>query len=430
MRESLLAATSAAMEVCAAMQQIDTSRAQAGPGFAEFVALIAFMMALTALSIDIMLVALPDIDAAFALPDHNQRQYVVTAYLLGFAVGQPVYGPLSDWYGRKPLLYFGTGLFAAGAVLACFAPDFTVLLAARAVQGLGAAAARVIAVAIVRDRFAGRSMSRVMSFVIMTFIIVPIVAPSIGSAILLAGDWRWVFAALLVAAVVMMLWFGLRLPETLTDDNRMPLRGETLWAAVKLMLADRQTLGYTVATGFLFGGLMAYVGSAEQMFVDAFGVGDAFPIYFGAVAAVMIPASILNARLVEKMGMRRLSHIALVAQLVACVVLAVAGFPGDLPLPLFCAFLAVAFLCFGVMMPNFNAIAMEPLGHLAGTGSSFIGFYSTAAGAILGGVIGQAFDGSVQPFLFGYSVLSALTLLIVLWTERGRLFRTTVQTHH
>lgn len=408
------------------MRHDQLPRAQAGPGFAEFVALIAFMMALTALSIDIMLVALPEIDTSFALSDANDRQYVITAYLLGFAVGQPVYGPLSDWYGRKPVLYVGTGLFAVGAVIAVLAPDFTVLLIARAVQGIGAAAARVIAVAIVRDRFAGRGMSRVMSFVIMTFIVVPIVAPSIGSAVLVFGDWRWVFAALLVAAVALLLWFGLRLPETLTDENRMPLRASTLMAAVRLMVTDRQTLGYTVATGFIFGNLMAYVGSAEQMFVDHFGVGDAFPLYFGAVAAVMIPASILNARLVERLGMRKLSHLALIGQVVACGVIGVLGFPGDLPLPLFCAFLAVAFLCFGIMMPNFNAIAMEPLGRLAGTGSSFIGFYSTAAGAILGGVIGQSYDGSVQPFLVGFAILSAATLITVLAAERGRLFRVTV----
>ncbi|MGF1625048.1 MAG: multidrug effflux MFS transporter [Alphaproteobacteria bacterium] len=402
-----------------------TSPAQPGPGFAEFVALIAFMMALTALSIDIMLVALPDIGVSFALDDPNDRQYVITAYLLGFAIGQPIYGPLSDWYGRKPMLYAGTALFIVGALLAVIAPDYTTLLLARGVQGLGAAAARVIAVAIVRDRFAGRGMSRVMSFVIMTFIIVPIIAPSIGTAVLLVGDWRWVFLALLVAAVVLLLWFGIRLPETLTDDNRMPLRRATLWAAVRLLVTDRQTFGYTVATGFIFGNLMAYVGSAEQMFVDGFGVGDAFPLYFGAVAAVMIPASMANARLVERLGMRRLSHLALVAQVVACGVVGLFGFPGDMPLAGFCAFLAVAFFCFGVMMPNFNAIAMEPLGRLAGTGSSFIGFYSTAAGAILGSMIGQAFDGTVQPFLIGYAILSVVTLLTVLATERGRLFQVT-----
>ena len=425
MEESLLAEAKVAWNCTAAMQHDHSSHEQAGPGFAEFVALIAFMMALTALSIDIMLVALPEIGLSFALDDPNDRQYVITAYLIGFALGQPIYGPLSDWYGRKPVLFAGTGLFIVGALLAVVAPDYTILLLARGIQGLGAAAARVIAVAIVRDRFAGRGMSRVMSFVIMIFIIVPIIAPSIGSAVLLVGDWRWVFLALLIAAVVLLLWFGLRLPETLTDENRMPLRGATLWAAMRLLITDRQTLGYTVATGFIFGNLMAYVGSAEQMFVDGYGVGDAFPLYFGAVAAVMIPASIANARLVERIGMRRLSHFALVAQVIACGIVGLFGFPGDLPLVAFCAFLAIAFFCFGVMMPNFNAIAMEPLGHLAGTGSSFIGFYSTAAGAVLGGIIGQAFDGTMQPFLIGYAVLSVISLLTVLATERGRLFQVT-----
>lgn len=402
-------------------QSLPTSRPE--PGFAEFVALIAFMMALTALSIDIMLVALPEIGATYALTDDNDRQFVITAYLLGFAVGQPIYGPLSDWYGRKKVLYVGVVIFLAASALALFAPSFAILLAARALQGLGVASARVIAVAIVRDKFAGRGMSRVMSFVMMTFIIVPIIAPSIGTIILLAGDWHLIFLFLLAAAVVLLVWFGIRLPETLTDANRMPLRRETLLAAMKLLVTDRQTLGYTLATGFIFGNLMAYIGSAEQIFVEFYGLGDNFAYVFGAIAAVMIPASIANARLVGTLGMRRLSHMALVAQVLGCGVVAVLGFPADMPLVAFCVFLALMFFCFGVMMPNFNAIAMEPLGRLAGTGSSFIGFYSTAAGAILGGMIGQAFDGTVQPILIGFAALSAVTLVTVLATERGRLFQ-------
>lgn len=398
---------------------------KSGPGFFEFVALIASTMALTALSIDIMLVALPEIDATFALADPNDRQYVITAYLIGFAVGQPIYGPLSDWYGRKPLLYIGTGLYIVGAALAAFAPDFTLLLAARFLQGIGAATGRVISVAIVRDLFAGRGMSRVMSFVMMVFIVIPIIAPSLGAGVLLVGDWRWIFGTLLIAAVLVLLWYGMRLPETLTEENRMPLRAETLKAAGRLLVTDRQTLGYTVATGFIFGNLMAYIGSAEQIFVESFALGDNFPLVFGALAAVMIPASLVNARLVERVGMRRLAHLALVVQVMACGVLAVFGFPADLSIYTFCAFLALFFFCFGLMMPNFNAIAMEPLGRLAGTGSSFIGFYSTAAGAILGSLIGQAYDGSIQPILIGFATLSLLTLVTVLATERWRLFQVT-----
>lgn len=408
------------------MKTETASRSQSGPGFVEFVALIASTMALTALSIDIMLVALPEIDATFGLTDPNDRQYVITAYLIGFAIGQPFYGPLSDWYGRKPLLYIGTGLYIVGAALAAFAPDFYILLAARFIQGLGAAAGRVIAVAIVRDLFAGRGMSRVMSFVIMTFIVIPIIAPSIGSGILLIGDWHWIFGALLVAAILVLLWYGIRLPETLTDENRMPLRAETLKAAGKVLVTDRQTFGYTLATGFIFGNLMAYIGSAEQIFVETFQLGDNFPLVFGALAAVMIPASLVNARMVERIGMRRLSHLALVAQVLACAVIAVLGFPADISVYSFCAFLALFFFSFGIMMPNFNAIAMEPLGHLAGTGSSFIGFYSTAAGAILGGLIGQAYDGTVQPIMIGFTALSVVTLLTVLATERWRLFQMSV----
>ncbi len=380
------------------------------------------MMALTALSIDIMLVALPEIDASYSLQNTNDRQYVITAYLIGFAIGQPFSGTISDRFGRKPVLYVGIGLYIAGAALAAFAPGFAVLLAARVLQGLGASAPRVIGIAVVRDLYAGRGMSRVMSFVMMVFIIVPIIAPIIGAGILLLGDWHWIFGALLVTGVLLTGWIWWRLPETLAPENRIPLQVATLKATAGTLFTNRQTLGYTVGTGFIFGNLMAYIGSAEQIFVETYRIGDAFPFVFGAIAAVMIPTAIFNARLVERAGMRRMSHAALVVQAVVCLGVAALGFPGDMSIYAFCGFLAVLFICFGLIMPNFNALAMEPLGRLAGTGSSFVGFYSTAAGALFGAIIGQLYDGSVQPILIGFSALSFLTLIAVLVTERGRLF--------
>ncbi|WP_029010176.1 multidrug effflux MFS transporter [Azospirillum halopraeferens] len=391
--------------------------------FAEFVALIALLMALTALSIDIMLVALPDIAASYAVVSPNDRQLVVTAYMLGFAAGQPVHGPLSDRFGRKPVLAFGLVVFALAALAAAVAPDFGWMLAARVVQGLGAAAPRVVAIAIVRDRFAGRDMARVMSFVMMIFIIVPVLAPAMGEGILRLGPWPWIFGVLFLSGAAAFAWSALRLPETRPPGDRMPLSVAALSNAFTKVVTTRRSVGYTVAMGFLFGSLLAYIGSAQQVFVDVYGLGELFPLVFGAIAGAMALASLTNARLVGRLGMRRVSHAALLGYVAVCAVPVLAGFPPQPSLALFCAFLAAIFFAFGLIAPNFNALAMEPLGHVAGMASSFIGFYSTAAGAILGWLIGQAFDDSIRPLTMGIVACGLLALATVLVTERGRLMQ-------
>ncbi|HZH28621.1 MAG TPA: multidrug effflux MFS transporter [Azospirillaceae bacterium] len=382
--------------------------------FGEFVALIALLMALTALGIDIMLVALPDIARTFAVAEPNDRQLVVTIYMVGFALGQPFHGPLSDRFGRKPVLVAGLLIFAVGAIGAVLAPGFGWLLAARAVQGFGAAAPRVVSIAIVRDRFAGPAMSRVMSFIMMVFIIVPILAPAMGEGILHLGPWPWIFGFLFLTAALVLGWMVLRLPETRPAAARQPLSPGALAATFRMVVTNRTTLGYTVAMGFLFGGLLSYIGSAQQVFVDVYGLGAMFPVVFGAIAAVMAVASLTNAQLVMRLGMRRVSHSALIGYVAACAVMVALGWPAHPPLWGLALFLAAAFFCFGLITPNFNAMAMEPLGRVAGMASSFIGFYTTAAGATFGWLVGQAFDGTVRPLVAGFTVLGVLAWLTVL----------------
>lgn len=391
--------------------------------FAEFVALVALLMAMTALSIDIMLVALPDIAASYGVLEPNDRQLLVTGYMLGFAVGQPFHGPLSDRFGRKPVLAVGLVIFALASLGAALAPSFAWMLAFRALQGFGAAAPRVVAIAIVRDCFAGRDMARVMSFVMMVFIIVPVVAPAIGEGIVLLASWQWVFGALFLVAAAAIVWSGLRLPETRPAEDRMPLSAAALGHAFTTVVTTRWTLGYTIAMGFMFGGLLSYVGSAQQVFVDVYGLGELFPLAFGAIAGVMALASLTNTRLVGRVGMRRVSHAALLVHVAACAVMAAFGFPEHPPLLALAAFMAVVFYCFGLIAPNFNAMAMEPLGHVAGMGSSFVGFYTTAAGAFFGWVIGHAFDGTVRPLIIGFAVLGVSALVTVLVTEHGQLMK-------
>jgi DHA1 family bicyclomycin/chloramphenicol resistance-like MFS transporter len=388
--------------------------------FFEFVVLIAALMALTALSIDIMLPALPQIGADFSISNVNDQQAVVTCYLLGFAAGQLLYGPISDRVGRKPVLLGGLTIFIIGTVGALTVDGFGLLLAARGVQGIGAAAPRVVAIAVVRDLFSGRHMARVMSFVMMVFILVPVFAPAIGQALMHLGSWPPIFCVLLAVAAITMVWAGKRLPETrlLKAGNR----AIALPTAVRTMLSTRQAVGYTISMGFMFGCLMSYIGSAEQIFVDVYKLGELFPIAFGAVASVMAIASFTNAQLVERIGMRRLSHSALVGFSLISLILCAVSLRGVPPLVFFGGLVAASFFLFGLIVPNFNAMAMQPLPQIAGTASSLIGFYSTAAGAGFGWAVGHFFNGTVLPLALGFAGLS-LAALAATYLVEGRLFQ-------
>jgi len=381
----------------------------------EFIALIALMMALTAASIDLMLPALPAIGVALGVADPNDRQIIIISYVIGFSLGQLGYGRLSDKYGRKPVLMFGLALFILGSLTASLSSTFPMLLAARALQGLGAASPRVIAVAIVRDLYVGRRMARVMSFAMTVFIIIPILAPSIGQGLLEFGTWRWSFDALLLVGLLTAALAGARLPETHQEQAGAKPLG--LGTALKLALETPQTIGYALAGGFLFGCLMSYVSSAQQVFVDVYGLGREFPVAFGAIASLMALASVTNANLVERLGMRRLSHTALTGFVVLSAVLTAAAAADVVTLPIFIAAMGGLFFLFGLVAPNFNALAMEPQGHNAGLASSVIGFVTTGAGAVCGGIVGHLFNGTVLPLTLGFSALSLAAFAAVLWVE-------------
>lgn len=389
--------------------------------FTEFVALTAALMALTALSIDIMLPALPEIASALGVDDENQRQLIVIVYMAGFAAGQLIYGPLSDRVGRRPILLAGLAIFVIGSIAALVAHSFYALLAARIVQGLGAASPRILALAVVRDLYSGRHMARVMSFAMMVFIVIPVFAPSIGQGLIQVGNWHLTFYALLAIGLALALWAGSRLPETAgaaLGKERALILTQSLRAVFNPL-----TIGYGTAAGFMFGCLLAYVASAQQIFVDVFGLGSAFPVMFGAVASTMAVASFANGRLVERLGMRLVSHTALVGFLTVSVVLVVAMSLGLASLAVFASLVASAFFLFGFIAPNFNAMAMETQGHNAGMASSIIGSLSTAIGAVVGGLIGQWFDGTALPLALGFVACSLITCAIVLAIEGpSRLF--------
>ena len=395
-----------------------------GPGFPEFVALVAMMMALNALAIDMMLPALPAIGEALSVASENSRQWVITAYLLGFGVAQLIYGPLADRYGRKPVLMVGLGLYVLFSVAAAFTTTFEALILARLGTGLGAAALRVLAVSIVRDRYSGRTMARVMSLSFLVFLGVPILAPTLGQLVLFVAPWRWIFGVLALAGSGFMIWALIRLPETLAPENRLPIRFGRIAEAFRAVLSDRLSVGYTLAMTAITGALFAFINSSQQIFFDVFQQPGLFTTVFGLMAAGIAVASLTNARLVERLGSRRLSHLALIGFITSAAVHAGVALSGNESLISFAVLQGLTMFCFGFIAGNFGALAMNNMGRIAGTASSVQGFVSTTFGSLTGFLIGQSFDGTAAPMTIGITTCGILALVAVMVAERGKLFST------
>ncbi|WP_421730545.1 multidrug effflux MFS transporter [Brevundimonas sp.] len=393
-----------------------------GPGFAEFVCLIALLMALNALAIDAMLPALPAIGDDLGVASQNSRQWIITAYLLGFGGAQIIYGPLADRFGRKPILLIGIGVYIVFSLTAALAPSFETLIMARVGQGLGSAATRVLAVSIVRDRYSGRTMARVMSLSFLVFLGVPIIAPTVGQLILLAGPWRMIFDVLGLIGVGMMLWVVVRLPETLHPEDRLPIQAGRIARAFWEAVTHRQSIGYTLAMTAITGALFGFINSSQQIFYDVFQEPVLFPAVFAAIAGGIAIASILNARLVVKLGSRLISHWALIGFIAMSVIHLMVALSGHETIWTFAVLQALTMFCFGLIAGNFGSMAMEPMGHIAGTASSAQGFISTIFGSLAGFGIGQMFNGSTVPMTIGFVVCGGLALVAVLLAERGRLF--------
>ena len=391
------------------------------PGAAEFVALIALLMSLVALAIDAMLPALPAIGRDLGAAHSNDVQYVITSLFLGLGLGQMLFGPLSDSIGRKPAIHVGLALFMAGCLVCIFASSFEAMIAGRVLQGIGVAGPRIVTVALVRDQYEGRRMARLMSFAMAVFILVPTVAPALGQGIQWLGGWRAIFVTFFAAAAIALVWFTLRQPETLAAERRRPFSPGAIGGAVVEVLRIRAALGYTLATGFVFAPFVAYLSSAQQIFRDAYGTGALFPVYFGVLALAIGGASLANGRLVMKHGMRRLSKTATVA--IALLSLAAwAGafaFDGLPPLWLFMTYLMAVFLCIGLLFGNLNALAMEPLGHIAGVGAAVVASLATFISVPLGALVGQSFDGTVYAQVGAFAVFGVGTYLAMRWTEGG-----------
>jgi MFS transporter, DHA1 family, multidrug resistance protein len=391
-------------------------------GFPEFVVVIASIMALNPLAMDMMLPALPDIASAFHIANANRPQEVLSTFLIGFGFGQFIMGPLSDRFGRRPVLVDGMVLYGAASLLAITAQSFETLLLARALQGLGTSATRVIATSIVRDCYAGRRMASVMSFAMMVFIAVPVVAPSLGQAVMLLTQWRGIFIVLTLYGALALAWSAWRMPETLPLTERKSLAIRDVLGAFRQTITNRQTLGYALAAGFVQGALFAFVFISQQVFVDIYKLGRYFPLAFAAAAIGIAAAGFLNARLVGRIGMRVMSHGALVGFAAVAGITMAAAYLGAIPLWLFMPLAALMMFSFGLMIANFTALAMEPQGHIAGTASSLYGSITTLLGIGIGTIIGQDYNGTLLPFATGFFICALAALAIVGLTEKGRLF--------
>jgi MFS transporter, DHA1 family, multidrug resistance protein len=403
---------------------VNTLTAKPGPSRREFIALLAFTMALISLSIDNLLPAFVPIRQAFGVANANDLQLIVTVYMLGSGAMQIVYGSLSDAVGRRPALLTGLVVYTVGSAIGLFASSYAMLLGGRLVQGMGAAAVQVLAMAIIRDRHSGREMAQVLSLVFMVFILVPVVAPAIGSLLIGLAGWRAVFASMLVMAAAVAAWFALRMPETLHREHRRAFRAADVMAAIRVTLAQRTSVGYGLAVTLMMGSLMTYVSSSQQIFeTEVYGLGAKFPLAFGGIAASMFVAFFVNSRLAGRHGLRRLSHVCLLLFAATSVVvfLVAANAGGHPPLAVFVGSLVALQFLMCLTMPNFNALAMEPLGAVAGTAASVLGLVTTLGGTAIGMLAGRGFDGTVLPLATTYLACGLLALAAVTWGERGRL---------
>lgn len=388
----------------------------------EFIALVAALMALNALAIDVLLPALPYLGEAHQVSDPNHQQLVIGAYMLGFGAAQIAFGPISDRYGRRAPLLLGIIVYIAAAFAAIAAPSFGALLALRLVQGLGAAGTRVIAISVVRDCYAGRAMAEIMSLVFMVFMVVPVIAPGIGQVLLLTGPWQYVFVFMGGLATIVGVWAFARLPETLPAGCRRPLSFASVMQGFEIVLSNRVAVSYGAAGIFLFAAILGFITQAQQIYVGLYGLGALFPVAFAGMAVMMAISSFLNSRVVMRVGMRRMSHFAILAHVVVAGALLLASAFGQPPLWLFFGCIATIMFMFGWSSSNMNSLSMEPLGAVAGTASAVFGFSQTVGGAILGTLIGQNFDGTVRPAAAGYFICGLGALMCCLIAENGRLF--------
>lgn len=391
-------------------------------GERELIWMMALLMALNAFGIDAILPALDEL-ASDVGASGNSRQFVIGAYLLAAGVGTLVPGAIADRYGRRPVLFVALAAYIVLSIACALATSFEALVVLRAVQGFCAAGIVALPPAIIRDRVGGDRMARMMSLIFVIFLLVPAIAPSIGQGVIeLFGDWRWIFAVMAGAGLAMTAWVYHRLPETLHAADRQEIRLARIVRNMTSAVTLRETIGYTLASALVFGGLFGFINSSQQLIGEAFGAGDSFPLIFAICAGCMAISNWSNSRIVEKVGARRVSHAALFVFIgVAAAQLWFASQP-DESLWTFVPLMAANMSLLGFIGANFGSIALQPFRHIAGAASSAQGFLRMTSGAALGAAIGYSYDGTARPLALALLVTAVLSLAFVLFSEKGELF--------
>ena len=392
-------------------------------GEREFVALMASLQALQALAIDAMLPALGVMSRDLGVTDPNHRQLVVGVFLICSGLGSLFPGSLADRFGRRAVLLACLGGYIVFSLAAALAGEFNTLLVMRGLAGLFSSGLIVVSAAVIRDRFAGDKMARTQSLVSMTFMIVPMIAPSIGQALLLVADWRWIFGAMALLGGAVATWVFLRLPETLHPEFRQSINLGAIAGNMRVALGNRAAFGYVFGMALIQGALFGYINSSQQLVAEHFGLGEAFPLFFGAMAVMMMLANLTNSRIVERFGARRVSHVALIGYIVmAGLQLWLASRPDETVWE-FGVVMTLNLCLMGFIGANFSAIALQPFARIAGAAASVQVFMRVVIGSVLGAVIGQAYDGTARPLAAALLAAGVLGLLFVLFSERGKLFR-------
>lgn len=401
-----------------------TTRASVRPrlGDRELITMMALLMSLQAFGIDVMLPAL-GIMAADLGATGNERQLVVGAYLLGSGVGALIPGAFADRFGRRPVLAFGIIFYVVLSIACSMVGDFDTLVILRCIQGVGTAALTVLPATIVRDQVGGDRMARLMSLIMMTFMVVPLLAPAVGQLIMAFFSWRVIFDVMALASALVGLWMWWRLPETLTPENRQPLEIRTICANMVRGVSDRSALGYVIGSALVFGALFGFINSAQQLIGETFDAGDSFALVFAAVVSGLVLANFTNSRIVERFGARRVSHAALLVIIMVSGLQVWSALQPDQSLWQFLPLMAINLALLGFIGANFGSIALQPFGHIAGAASSGQTFLRLVTGAVLGAIIGQAYDGTALPLASALLACGVLALVLVLWSEKGKLFR-------
>jgi MFS transporter, DHA1 family, multidrug resistance protein len=392
------------------------------PSTGEFIALMALLMSMVALAIDAVLPAFHKIGESFQVTDENELQLIIGVLFLGLAIGQLLFGPLSDSLGRKPAIYIGLVLFIIGSLVSVFATDYDMVLYGRFLQGFGVAGPRTISIALVRDKYAGREMARIMSFVITVFILMPALAPALGQVMLIWSDWHAIFYGFIVLSMVALFWLALRQPETHLKDKRIPFHFAGILLGGLEVLKNRKSAGYMVVGGMVFGCLISYLNMAKLIYFDLYQIDELFPLYFAILALAIGAASIVNGQLVMKYGMRSLMHVSLIIMTVISFsfVVYLMMIEGNPSFVLFMIAMSLIFFFMGILFGNCNALAMEPMGHIAGIASSVIGAGTTFISMSLGTIIGQMYDLTLMPMVAGFTLLGAGSFIVMQWIEKKK----------